>query len=111
MCKYVIYVHFRTYTNCVQQTLQLIPPYSKIVYKNTTLPAIFSSGLSSFTSSEDDEFDFDSTLTVFSETKALDLTSHFCKDADAFYVEAKQSTVSSIAQIPYWMYGVLVVLG
>jgi hypothetical protein len=26
-------------------------------------------------------------------------------------VEAKRSTVASIAQIPYWMYGVLVVLG
>ncbi|TFY75504.1 hypothetical protein EWM64_g8506, partial [Hericium alpestre] len=28
-----------------------------------------------------------------------------------YYVEAKRSTVSSIAQVPYWMYGVLVVLG
>ena len=61
------------------------------------------------TSSE--EFDFPATLIVFSETKALDLTNRFRKDADAFYVEAKRSTVSSGAQIPYWMYGVLVVLG
>lgn len=63
------------------------------------------------TLSEGDEFDFSSTLTVFTETKALDLTNKFRKDADAYYVEAKRSTVSSIAQIPYWMYGVLVVLG
>ena len=26
-------------------------------------------------------------------------------------MEAKRSTVSSIAQVPYWMYGVMVVLG
>ena len=58
-----------------------------------------------------EEFDFPATLIVFSETKALDLTNRFRKDADAYYVEAKRSTVSSVAQIPYWMYGVLVVLG
>jgi hypothetical protein len=48
---------------------------------------------------------------VFTETKALELTNKFRRDADAYYVEAKRSTVSSVAQIPYWMYGVLVVLG
>jgi len=58
-----------------------------------------------------EEFDFQSTLTIFSETKALDVSNRFRRDADAYYVEAKRSTVSGIAQIPYWMYGVLVVLG
>lgn len=58
-----------------------------------------------------DDFDFASSLTVLSDTKCLDLVNKFRKDADAYYVEAKRSTVSSIAQIPYWMYGVLVVLG
>jgi hypothetical protein len=58
-----------------------------------------------------DEFDFGSTLLVFSETKAQDLAARFRKDADAYYVEAKRSTVSSVAQIPLWMYGVVVVLG
>lgn len=58
-----------------------------------------------------EEFDFESTLTIFSETKALDILNRFRRDADAYYVEAKRSTVSGIAQIPYWMYGVLVVLG
>ena len=41
----------------------------------------------------------------------MKLTNKFRKDADAYYVEAKRSTVSSVAQIPYWIYGVLVVLG
>src|SRR6266700_8080704 len=58
-----------------------------------------------------EEFDFESTLVVFSESKAVELTNKFRKDADAYYVEAKRSTVSSVAQIPLWMYGVLVVLG
>ena len=58
-----------------------------------------------------EEFEFSSSLVVLSDTKALDLINKFRKDADAYYVEAKRSTVSSIAQIPYWMYGVLVVLG
>ena len=60
---------------------------------------------------ETEEFDFESTLTIFSETKALDISNRFRRDADAYYVEAKRSTVSGIAQIPYWMYVVLVVLG
>jgi hypothetical protein len=58
-----------------------------------------------------EEFDFPSSLIVFSETKVLDLGNRFRRDADAYYVEAKRSTVASIAQIPVWMYGVLVVLG
>jgi protein SEY1 len=89
--------------------LDLIPLYSKIspVDKSVsyTLPSEPSDSLN------EDDFDFDTTLTVFPETKALDLTTRFRKDADAFYVEAKRSTVSSVAQIPYWIYGMLVVLG
>lgn len=92
------------------QTLELVPLYSKISPVDKSLVYTLPSEPSDSLASEDD-FDFPSSLTVFSETKALDLTSRFRKDADAFYVEAKRSTVSSVAQIPYWMYGVLVVLG
>jgi protein SEY1 len=84
--------------------------YSKIVPENSTLEFTLPSELSDSLAGTD-EFDFDSTLVVFTETKALDLTTKFRKDADAYYVEAKRSTVSSVAQIPYWMYGILVVLG
>lgn len=48
---------------------------------------------------------------MFSPTKQAEVGNKFRKDADAYYVEAKRSTVASIAQIPTWMYGVLVVLG
>ncbi|KAG6830062.1 hypothetical protein H0H92_002352 [Tricholoma furcatifolium] len=56
-----------------------------------------------------DDFDFPSTLVT--ETKMLEFTAKFRRDVNAYYVEAKRSTVASIAQIPLWMYGVLVVLG
>lgn len=61
--------------------------------------------------SSTDDFDFPATLIIFTEMKALDLVNRFRREADAYYVEAKRSTVSSIAQIPVWIYGVLVVLG
>ncbi|KAG7098321.1 Dynamin-like GTPase that mediates homotypic ER fusion [Marasmius oreades] len=95
-------------------TLDLIPLYSKIKPVNLsveyTLPddAI---AASADTSGSSEEYDFNASLTVLSETRTLDITNKFRKDADAYYVEAKRSTVSSIAHIPLWMYGVLVVLG
>ena len=84
--------------------------YSKIIPADSTLEFTLPSE-SSDSLSGTDEFDFDSTLIVFTETKSLELTNKFRKDADAYYVEAKRSMVSSVAQIPYWIYGVLVVLG
>lgn len=87
-----------------------MPLYSKIAPVDKTLAYTLPSEPSDAFASEED-FDFASTLTIFSEPKALELTGRFRKDADAFYVEAKRSTVSNVAQIPYWMYGVLVVLG
>lgn len=93
----------------LSQTLELVPIYSRIKPIDSSLE---------FALTDDDnddmadgDFDFASSLTVLSDTKCLDLTNKFRKDADAHFVEAKRSTVSSIAQIPYWMYGVLVVLG
>lgn len=61
--------------------------------------------------SGEEEFDFESTLQILAPTKAVEVTTRFRRDADAYYVEAKRSTVSSVAQIPLWMYGVLVILG
>ncbi|KAJ3800692.1 RHD3/Sey1 [Lentinula aff. detonsa] len=95
-------------------TLELIPLYSKIVPQDSSMAYTLPSdtiSLSDFGSSLEEAFDFESSLLVFSETKALDLAAKFRKDADLAYVEAKRSTVSSVAQIPYWIYGVLVVLG
>lgn len=97
------------------QTLELIAIYAKIapidaslipdnIPSDSDLPPALAAGST-------DEFDFGASLVLLSEPKQLDITSRFRRDADAYYVEAKRSTVSSVAQIPYWMYGVLVVLG
>jgi hypothetical protein len=84
-------------------TLELISLYAKIVPQDPKL---------AYTPPEDGGEDDDSPgLVVFSETKALELGARFRREADAYYVEAKRSTVVGIAQIPYWIYGVLVVLG
>ena len=101
-------------TCCLLQTLELVPLYAKITPEDASLEFSLPSDADSPTDSHEsngDDFDFESSLSIFSETKALELTNKFRKDADAYYVEAKRSTVSSIAQIPYWMYGVLIVLG
>lgn len=92
-----------------EQTLELVPLYSRIKPMDSSLEFVLDDDASDDLANE--EFEFASSLTVLSETKCLDLINKFRRDADAFYVEAKRSTVSSIAQIPYWMYGVLVVLG
>jgi len=59
----------------------------------------------------DYDFDFVNTLNIFGESKQVDIQSRFRRDADAFYVEAKRSMVASVAQIPTWIYGALLVLG
>ncbi|KAF5386149.1 hypothetical protein D9615_002595 [Tricholomella constricta] len=91
------------------ETLELVPLYAKIAPVDPSLEYSLPSEATDALSTE--EFDFPATLVVLTETKTLELTNKFRRDADAYYVEAKRSTVASIAQIPYWMYGVLVVLG
>ncbi|KAI0085096.1 protein SEY1 [Irpex rosettiformis] len=93
------------------ETLELIPLYSKILPTDPSLAYTLPSETSDSLTADADEFDFPSTLVVFSETKAVELSNRFRKDADAYFVEAKRSTVSSIAQVPWWMYGLLVVFG
>ncbi|KAF4597963.1 Dynamin-like GTPase that mediates homotypic ER fusion [Pleurotus pulmonarius] len=92
------------------QTLEIVPLYSKISPADSANSWTLSPSAPSLNSAEDD-FDFEASLVIFTETKVIDLTNKFRRDADAYYVEAKRSTVSSIAQIPAWMFGVLVVLG
>ncbi len=60
---------------------------------------------------EEEEFNFHGSLAVFNESRKVDIGNRFRKEADAYYVEAKRSTVSSISQVPMWMYGVMLLLG
>ncbi|KAF5351989.1 hypothetical protein D9756_007623 [Leucocoprinus leucothites] len=93
-----------------EQTLDLVPLYSDIRPQDPALEFTLPSDSIDILSGEG-EFDFDASLNVFSPNKQVELSNKFRKDADAYYVEAKRSTVAGIAQIPTWMYGVLVVLG
>ncbi|KAH7888883.1 RHD3/Sey1 [Phlebopus sp. FC_14] len=102
------------FRNAKDQTLALIPLYSKIAPVDPSLEYTLPPSPTSSTSgplAPEDELDFPATLVIFTESKCLDLTARFRRDADAYYVEAKRSTVSSIAQVPYWIYGAMVVLG
>ncbi|KAB5591322.1 Protein SEY1 [Ceratobasidium theobromae] len=92
-------------------TLKYIPVYAKIVPQDPSLEFSLPSDTDDDTLSGEGEFDFAATLIVLSASKQADMNARFRRDADAYYVEAKRSTVSSIAQIPVWMYGVLIVLG
>lgn len=48
---------------------------------------------------------------ILSEAKQVELTSRFKRTADALYVEAKRSTISSVASIPVYFYALLLALG
>jgi len=90
-----------TFKKAKDVTLELISLYAKITPQNPKL---------AYTPPEDGEDDAPG-LVVFSETKALELGARFRREADAHYVEAKRSTVMGIAQIPYWVYAMFVILG
>lgn len=95
-----------------QDALDLIPLYATIKTTNPAASFDLPPEASPDTTLDlDSDLDYDASLIIFSETKKLDLENRFRRDADAYYVEAKRSMVSSIAQIPVWMYGALVVLG
>ena len=95
------------------QTFDLIPLFSRITIVDPE--AEFSLPPDEGTNDPNDpdasDFDFQSSLQILSETKKLELENRFKKDADAYYVEAKRSVVSTMSQIPTWVYGLLLVLG
>ncbi|EPQ28364.1 uncharacterized protein PFL1_04191 [Pseudozyma flocculosa PF-1] len=105
------------YQKARDETLAMIPLYSKIEPRDDSLAVSLPStsddpaSQAAVDRGEEEEFDFPSTLVVFSEARKAEIGTRFRKEADALYVEAKRSTVSSIAQVPLWMYGVMVVLG
>jgi hypothetical protein len=94
----------------------LIPLYASIkpvdASNEFVLPESSSQADSNPTSSTDLEpFDFQSSLQILSSSQQTTLSTRFKRESDAYYLEAKRSMVASKAQIPVWIYGVLVVLG
>jgi len=84
-----------------EDTLALIPLFAKI---DTTQDDDLD-----VESTED--FDFQRSLTVLTESKQLDITNRFKRESDAFYLEAKRSIVATTAKIPMWLIVLLIVLG
>jgi hypothetical protein len=95
----------------VCQTLALVPLYARIEPTNASLLPSIPSHAALVERGEEEEFDFDASLLLFGEARKADVAARLRKEADAYYVEAKRSTVSSIAQVPVWMYAVLAALG
>ncbi|KAK4053275.1 Dynamin-like GTPase that mediates homotypic ER fusion [Microbotryomycetes sp. JL221] len=94
-----------------ESVLALIPLYAKIEPADPANSFKLDDSVTADTTTDSAGFDFESSLVVLTEPKATQLGSRFRREADAYYLEAKRSTVSSISQIPVWLYGVLVVLG
>ncbi|KAI8358015.1 RHD3/Sey1 [Mortierella sp. GBAus27b] len=86
------------------ETVAIIPLYARIDNLDPTTGA-------RFTLDSTDDFDFDQSLHVLSETRQQDLTTQFKRKADASYVEAKRSVVATQAKIPLWVGFALVLLG
>lgn len=100
-----------------ESVLELIPLYAEIKPSDPSnafeLPS--SSGPTGIVdpaaASADEDFDFQESLQLLSPSAQSSLSNRFRREADAYYIEAKRSMVASRAQIPYWIYGVLTVLG
>ncbi|KAF9585060.1 Dynamin-like GTPase that mediates homotypic ER fusion [Lunasporangiospora selenospora] len=58
-----------------------------------------------------DDFDFEQSLKVLSETRQQEIGNQLRRKADATFVEAKRSIVATQAKVPYWVGVALVVLG
>ena len=89
-----------TFKKAKDVTLELISLYAKIEPEDSEQTEL------EYTPPEDGEVDTPG-LVAFSETKALELGAQFRREADAHYVEANRSTVVGFAQVPYWIYGIV----
>ncbi|KAF9338358.1 Dynamin-like GTPase that mediates homotypic ER fusion [Linnemannia elongata] len=86
------------------ETVELVPLFAKI---NTLDPAKGEK----FELEPTEDFDFDQSLKVLSETRQQEITTKFKRESDAFYLEAKRSVVATQAKVPYWVGVALIVLG
>lgn len=93
-----------------EETLALLPLYATVSPVEEKLPELPEPDALDV-DMDPEAFDPATAWTLVSPTRLRGLEARFKRDADAAYVEAKRSMVSSISQVPLWMYGALVVLG
>ncbi|WFD31493.1 Dynamin-like GTPase that mediates homotypic ER fusion [Malassezia sp. CBS 17886] len=94
-------------------TLRLVPLYARIAPTDAALLTPYAAAMETAPPPSDDEepLDFDASCQILTELQCSELGARVRRDSDAFCVEAQRGTVSSMSQVPMWMYGVLVVLG
>lgn len=92
------------------ETLTLLPLFAEVKPQDEDLlPTLPAPDAADDIDSE--AFDPDTAFVLVKPSRLAQLEARFKREADASYVEAKRSMVSSVSQIPVWMYGALVVLG
>ncbi|TIB04641.1 hypothetical protein E3P96_01585 [Wallemia ichthyophaga] len=104
------------YADARENTLQLLKLYRNIKPQDInnlfTYPQLDDSVLDIIKVSDlEESYNYEESLQVLGEAKEAQLAGRFKKDADAIYVEAKRSVVSSISKIPLWFYVALLILG
>jgi hypothetical protein len=87
-----------------EAALALIPVYSKIQKSD-------GSAVDIPTAEDDEDGESTSSTRLLSASQQADLTTRFRRTADALYLDAKRSTVSSVASIPIYFYVLLLLLG
>ncbi|KAG0129974.1 RHD3/Sey1 [Tuber indicum] len=104
----------QAYTTAREATLKLIPLISRIRLASGVEPPLtefLSDPPSDFEEDVDDMGVAKDEFVVLGEAKQVDLSTRFKRMADAVFVEAKRSTVSSVAQIPIYFWGLMLALG
>ncbi|PLW07471.1 hypothetical protein PCANC_26471 [Puccinia coronata f. sp. avenae] len=96
-----------------EATLALIPIYAAIQPTEKVLESCIPTNSTTLEFDDPDlaEYDFDGSRLILSGIKQTEISNRLKKESDAYYLEAKRSLVSSISQIPYWMYAVIAILG
>lgn len=89
------------------ETLQMVPLYSKIAPSD----ARNAFKLPENNANTADQCEITTSLLVLSDAKVEDLRTKFRRDADAHYMEVKRSIKTEIAQIPRWVYALLILVG
>lgn len=88
--------------------LELIPMYAYLAPADNELLAAH---VAIVGEGDDDTPPLEEARRVLSELQRTELANRVRRAADAAYIEAKRGTVSSMAQVPLWVYVALVVLG
>ncbi|GAP90094.1 putative protein SEY1 [Rosellinia necatrix] len=115
------------YTRARESTLTLIPLLSKFrlstTHSSPDLPTFVGHQPSGVEPEDEDDLapiggideedgkSLEEEMTVLSEGKRQDLVVRFKKMADGVYVEAKRSAIGGIAQVPLYIYGMMLFLG